>query len=55
VRLASDMPEADRPHIQVLDSRGAFFHQMLTKAVADAGTRFSACDFDIPVREIPKK
>jgi peptidylprolyl isomerase len=52
VRLASDMPEAVRPKVRVLDSRSAVFRARLAKAVADKGSEFSVCDVDIPAKVV---
>jgi peptidylprolyl isomerase len=50
VRLASDMPEAERPKIQVLDTRSAAFRATLAAALADQGDSFSVCDVVVPMR-----
>ena len=53
VRLASDMPEADRPKVQVINVAGPYFHQVLTQAVEAGGSRFSVCDVEVPTRLKP--
>jgi peptidylprolyl isomerase len=50
VRLASDLPEADRPKVQVLDSRSAAFRATLAAAVAEQGENFSICEITLPTR-----
>lgn len=50
VRLASDMPEADRPKIQVLDTHSAAFRWQLDKAIANDGSTFTVCDVPVPTR-----
>lgn len=53
VRLASDMPEADRPKLQVVNASGPYFHSLLAKALETGGSRFSVCDVDVPTRVRP--
>jgi len=50
VRLASDMPAADRPKVQVLDTRGPAFRSTLAHALADKGPAASVCDITVPTR-----
>ncbi len=52
VSMAPDLPEAERPRIQVLDTRSAAFRYQLRKAV-DAGA-FSVCDVPVPTRAGPR-
>jgi peptidylprolyl isomerase len=50
VRVLSDMPEAERPKIRVVDPAGAWFKAEVARAKAAAGgAGFSACDVNIPV------
>jgi peptidylprolyl isomerase len=49
VRLASDLPEAERPKVQILDTRSAAFAALLESERAKAGADFSICDVSIPV------
>lgn len=50
LRLLSDMPDADRPKIRVIDPAGKWFKAEMARAVAAAGgAPFSACDVKIPV------
>ncbi len=50
VRLASDMPAADRPKVQVLDTRGPAFRSTLAHTLADKGPGMSVCDVPVPTR-----
>ena len=47
VRLASELPPAERPRIRRLDSFSAAFRDVVDKARIDGGADFSVCD--IPV------
>lgn len=49
VRLASDMPEAERPKIRVVDSKSAWFKARLAETYADRGLVFTPCAVDLPV------
>ncbi|MCR5875932.1 peptidylprolyl isomerase [Phenylobacterium sp. J426] len=50
VRVLSDIPEAERPKIRVIDPAGAWFKAEVARAKAAAqGSMFSACDVNIPV------
>lgn len=48
VRLASDLPDAERPKVQVVDPASAYFRTMLSKTVNLPG--FSVCDVPIEAR-----
>ena len=50
VRLASDMPPAKRPKIQVLDTRGPAFRSQIAKILAEKNAGFSLCDVPIATR-----
>jgi cyclophilin family peptidyl-prolyl cis-trans isomerase len=50
LRLASDMPPADRPKVQVLDTRGPAFRSILTRTMAEKGPAGSVCDVQVPTR-----
>jgi len=54
LRLASDLPAAERPTIQVLDTRGPAFHGQLTRALTGRSPASSVCDIPVPTREAPK-
>lgn len=50
VRLAADLPAAERPQLEVLSERSSEFRARLTKIRARRGPAFSICDVPIPVR-----
>jgi peptidylprolyl isomerase len=51
VRLAQDLPAAERPRLEVADPRGPAFQARAAALKAKLGARFSVCDLDIPVRQ----
>lgn len=50
VRLLADIPEAERPKIKVIDTKSAYFQQVIAAAKRTAGNEFSVCDVDVPVQ-----
>ncbi len=46
VQMLSDM--ARKPEVKVLDTRGAYFADLVARAKADKGDAFTPCDVDIP-------
>jgi peptidylprolyl isomerase len=48
VRLASDLPPADRPTVKVLKTSSAAFKGIVDAARDDKGADFSICDVTIP-------
>jgi len=50
VRLASDLPPADRPTVKVLSTSSAAFKGIVDGARDDKGADFSACDVTIPTQ-----
>jgi len=50
VRLLSDMPAAQRPSIQVMDTRSAAFGALVEKRRAEMGGAFGPCDVAVPVQ-----
>ena len=46
VQMLSDM--ADKPTVQVLDTRSAYFADLVARAKADKGDVYTPCDVDIP-------
>lgn len=50
VRVASDLPEAERPVVQMLDARSATFGTMVQAARQARGADFSVCDIQLPVQ-----
>lgn len=51
VRVLADIPAAERPKVQVLDTTGPAFKALVEQARANAGgRRLNPCDIDIPVK-----
>jgi peptidylprolyl isomerase len=50
VRLLSDIPAAQRPSVQVMDTRSAAFTALVEKKRAEMGGAFSPCDVTVPVQ-----
>ena len=50
VRLASDLPEAARPHVELADPASPSFTREVARARAARGADFSVCDVAAPVR-----
>ena len=50
VRVAADLPEAERPMVQVLDPRSATFGTLIQSARQARGADFSICDIQLPVQ-----
>jgi peptidylprolyl isomerase len=50
VRIASDMPEAERPVVQVLDTASAAFRALADGVRTARGADFSICDIVLPVQ-----
>lgn len=50
VRLASDLPQAERPQVQVAVAGGAAFNAAVDAARTAKGSAFNICDIEIPVR-----
>lgn len=50
VQVAADMPEADRPVVEMMDTQGPAFAELLNKARQDKGANFSICDVQVPTR-----
>ena len=48
VRLASDLPAAERPKVRVLDPASHGFQALLDRARTDRGADFSICDLQLP-------
>jgi peptidylprolyl isomerase len=49
VRLLSDIPEAERPKVRVIDPAGPWFAAETKRLRALKGADFSVCDVDLPV------
>lgn len=50
VRIASTLPEAERPVVQVLDAASPRFRDMVAAARTARGADFSLCDVEFPVQ-----
>ena len=50
VRIASDLPEAERPVVQVLDPMSASFRALAERTRAARGADFSICDVVLPAQ-----
>lgn len=50
VRLASELPAGERPAVEVLDVRSPRFAALVEETRAARGSRFSACDIQLPAR-----
>lgn len=50
MKVAADVPVADRGRIYVIKTDGPKFRRMIEKTRKRLGADFSACDIDIPVR-----
>ncbi len=48
VRILTDLPEAQRPKIRVIDPTGAWFKAEIARVRAAKGADFTACDVTIP-------
>jgi peptidylprolyl isomerase len=53
VRLAADLPEADRPAVAVINTASPTFQALAERARQARGADFSICDIDLPVRITP--
>jgi peptidylprolyl isomerase len=50
VRVLEDIPEAERPRLEVMDTRSAAFRARVNEVRAAKGADFSLCDVEVPVR-----
>lgn len=50
VRMASDLPAAERPRIEVMNEAGPAFQARLAALKAERGAAFSVCDVEVPSR-----
>ncbi|MEN5362865.1 peptidylprolyl isomerase [Brevundimonas intermedia] len=53
VRVASDLPAAERPTASVLNTNSATFQTLVQQARQARGADFSVCDIELPVRITP--
>ena len=52
VRIASDIPETERPNVRVMDVRSSRFAEIVEARRTAQGTRFSICDVNPPAEVI---
>jgi peptidylprolyl isomerase len=53
MRVAADLPPAERPRLEMLDPAGAAFRARVRAVRATKGADFSVCDLEAPVRPKP--
>lgn len=53
VRVASDLPEAERPGVAVINTASPTFQTLVERARQARGADFSICDIDLPVQVTP--
>jgi peptidylprolyl isomerase len=53
VRVASDLPEAERPSVAVINTASPTFQTLVERARQARGADFSICDIDLPVQVTP--
>lgn len=51
VRLAADLPPAERPTVEVADTAGPAFAARAARLKARLGAGFSVCDLAVPIRQ----
>jgi peptidylprolyl isomerase len=52
VRVAADIPEAERPSVQVLATDSPRFRALVEETRAARGADFSVCDITLPVQVV---
>ncbi len=52
VRVLADIPEADRPKIEVMDTTSPQFKQLIDQTRKSKGADFSACDIAVPTKRL---
>jgi len=50
VRVLADLPEAERPRLEVMDTRGPAFQARLAATKREKGAAFSICDVEVSSR-----
>ena len=53
VRVAADLPPAERPKVEVMDEHGQSFAALVAKVRRDKGADFTICDIEVPTRPVP--
>jgi peptidylprolyl isomerase len=51
VRVMSDMPPAERPTLQVMDTRSAAFAALVQQVMKEKDVAFTLCDVPVPTRQ----
>ena len=51
VRLAADLPPAERPKLELANPRGPAFRARAAALKARLGARFSVCDLSVQARQ----
>jgi peptidylprolyl isomerase len=51
VRVAADLPGAERPNLEVLNEHGPAFARAVGRLRQEKGPAFSVCDVTIPTRQ----
>ncbi len=52
VQVLADMPEADRPQVEIMDTLSPQFKAIIEQARKDKGADFSACDITVPTKVV---
>jgi peptidylprolyl isomerase len=55
VRVAADLPPAERPQVEILNPQGRLFQTRLAQARAQKGAALSVCDLAMSGREVAKQ
>lgn len=53
VRVLADLPLAERPRLEVVDTRSAAFHEKVQAGASAEPLNYDACAVDVPVRTAP--
>jgi peptidylprolyl isomerase len=52
VRVLADMPAAEWPRVEVMDTRGPVFAALIARTRQARGADFSPCEIDVPTRAV---
>ena len=50
VRVAADLPDAQRPKVSVMDEKSPAFASLIARTRQERGADFSPCEIDVPAR-----
>ncbi|TSA80773.1 peptidylprolyl isomerase [Deinococcus detaillensis] len=50
VQVAADLPEGQRPNVEMMDTQSPAFAQLIAKVRREKGADFSICDVQVPTR-----